>query len=295
MIKSVTVTNYLGESLKLELDRPESTGIYIEKIEGLGPSKATINVTEQAILDGGSYTSAHVNTRNIVITLGFWFTNDVEEVRHKTYKYFPLKKKLKLLIETDRRICETYGYVESNEPNIFSERETTQISIICPDPYFYSAGENGTNVTTFSGIDPVFEFPFSNESLSDNTIIFSEIRCSKEQTVFYTGDAEVGMIIYIHAIGDASNISIYNVVTGEKMKINTSLIAGDDVIISTVKGEKRIQLLREGVYSNIINNLDRYSNWFQLTKGDNLFSYMAETGSDNLEFRIEHKTVYEGV
>lgn len=304
MIKSVTVTNYLGESLKLELKRPETSGFYIEKIEGLGPSVANINIVEKASIDGASYSSAHVNARNIVMSLGFSFAKDIEEVRHKSYRYFPLKKKLSIIIETDRRICETYGYVESNEPDIFSNNEKTQISIICPDPYFYSAGIESTGVTVFSGVESAFSFPFSNESLTENEIIFGEIRNNMEQIVYYSGDAEVGVNIYIHALGEASNITIYNTATRGIMRIDTSrletltgseIIAGDDIMISTVKGEKSIQLLRDGVYINILNCLDKYADWFQLTKGDNLFAYTAETGATNLQFRIENKIAYEGV
>ena len=88
MIKSVTVTNYLGESLRMELGRPETSGFYIKKIDGLGPCKANINITERATVDGALYSSAHVNSRNIVMSLGFVFAHDVEEVRHKSYKYF---------------------------------------------------------------------------------------------------------------------------------------------------------------------------------------------------------------
>ena len=34
-----------------------------------------------------------------------------------------------------------------------------------PNPFFYSAGEDGVNTTIFYGVEPLFEFPFSNESL----------------------------------------------------------------------------------------------------------------------------------
>ena len=112
---------------------------------------------------------------------------------HDSYKYFPIKKKVTLLIETDNRICETYGYVESNEPDIFSSDETTQISIVCPDPYFYSAGPDGTNTTIFYGVEPLFEFAFSNESLTESLIEFGEIKNETEQTVYYSGDAEIGV------------------------------------------------------------------------------------------------------
>ena len=65
-----------------------------------------------------------------------------------------------MIFETDNRMCETTGWVESNEPTIFSREEGCQISVICPDPYFYSLSKDST---IFSGIEPALEFPFSNE------------------------------------------------------------------------------------------------------------------------------------
>ena len=180
MIKSVTVTNYLGESIKLELGFPEKSGFLIQSITGLGPSKADINVSEIATNDGSIYNSARTTTRNIVFTLGFLFNPTIEDMRQLSYKYFPLKKRVLLLFETDNRTCEIYGYVESNEPDIFSSQETTKISIICPDPYFYSVVPG---IAVFYAIDPIFEFEFSNESLSENLIEFSNIISNTEQTI----------------------------------------------------------------------------------------------------------------
>jgi hypothetical protein len=73
------------------------------------------------------------------------------------------------------------------------------------------------------------------------------------------------------------------------------IIAGDDIFISTIKGQKSVTLLREGVYTNILNCLDKNADWFQLVRGDNVFAFTAETGGTNLQFRIENQTVYEGV
>ena len=130
MIKSVTVTNYLGESLKMELTNPYDSGIAITDITGIGPGKADINVTELTSSDGSLYNSARLGTRNIVMTLRFMIAPDIETVRQKSYKYFPIKKELILTFETDNRSCYIAGYVESNEPVIFDENEYTQISII---------------------------------------------------------------------------------------------------------------------------------------------------------------------
>lgn len=306
MIHSLAVTNYLGDRIRLELGRPENTGFLIKSITGLGPVKANVNTTEVATNDGSMFNSARLSQRNIVIQMAFVNTvygEDIEEVRQKSYKYFPIKKNVELIIETDNRYVRTKGYIESNEPDIFSKQEGSQISIICPDPYFYSASEDGNNITDFYSIDPVFEFPFSNESLSDPLLIFGEIQIKTEGVITYHGDSEIGVMIYIHAIGPATNINIYNTETREVMSINTTklealtgkgIVASDDIIINTLKGEKSITLVREGVSYNILNCLDKNTDWFTLVKGDNIFAFTAESGVTNLQFRIENKVIYEG-
>ncbi len=305
MIKSVTVTNYLGEWIKINLadDEPEH-GLIIKSIEGLGPARADVNTTNLATNDGSLYNSSRLEERNIVMQLYFAGAPRIEDARQATYKYFPIKKFLDFLVETDNRIVRTKGYVESNEPDIFSEQESSQISIVCPDPYFYSAGENGNNITVFYGVEPLFEFEFDNNSLDEDLIEFGSIENQTERSVYYDGDAEIGVTITIHAIGEARNITIYNTGTREIMRIDTDklktltgsgIISGDDIIITTVRGEKSIRLLRTGRYTNILNCLDKGSDWFQLSKGDNIFAYVAEYGSENLQFKIENRIVYEGV
>lgn len=302
MIKSITVTNYLGDSIKLELTRPELSGFVVTSISGLGAGKADINTTDMSTNDGSLYNSARAQQRNIVLSLQYLFKNTIEDVRHLSYKYFPIKKKIKLLIETDNRNLEIEGYVESNDPNIFSKEESADISIICPYPFFYSG--DGVQTTIFSGIEPMFEFPFSNESLNTNLLIMGEIRNKTENVVVYNGDIETGITITIHAIGEAQGIAIYNVTTRETMFIDTGkiarftgsgIIAGDDIIICTVKGEKSVTLLRSGKTYNILNCINRNTDWFELVKGDNLFAYTANFGMSNLQFKIENRLVYEGV
>lgn len=307
MIYSLAVTNFLGDRIRLELGKPENTGFLIKSITGLGPVKANVNTTEVATNDGSMFNSARLSQRNIVIQIVFVnsiYGEDIEAIRQKSYKYFPIKKNVELVIETDNRYVRTTGYIESNEPDIFSKQEGTQISIICPDPYFYSASEDGDNVTDFYSIDPMFEFPFSNESLTEPLLVFGEIQIKTEGVITYSGDSEIGVMIHIHAIGPAEHINIYNTETREVMTIDTAklekltgqgLIAGDDIIINTLKGEKSITLVRSGVSYNILNCLDKNTDWFTLVKGDNIFAFTADSGVTNLQFRIENKVIYEGV
>lgn len=303
MIKSVTVKNYLGDSIELVLTRPDTSGFIIKSIEGLGPAKANINTSDISTNDGGMFNSSRLDKRNITLDLEFYQSpkESIEDIRQKSYKYFPIKRKVYLTIETDNRVLETEGYVESNEPNIFSKNEGSSISIICPDPYLYSKNRNET---VFSGVEPLFEFPFSNESLTEPLLELGAIENKQEQVITYTGDAEVGVSIYIHALGDASDITIVNTGTREQMTIDTSklealtgsaIIAGDSITIHTQKGAKSVTLLRDGITTNILNCIKKNSSWFTLVKGDNLFAYKAETGSSNLQFSVLNKIAYDGV
>lgn len=303
MIKSVKVTNYMGESLTIPLiwnDGP----FEIEKIEGLGPPKANINTTEIATNDGSKFNSARSTERNIVFYLILHGAPTIEDARHLSYKYFPVKKYLQLEIETDNRRCIVEGYPESNEPNIFSENEDIQVSIVCPNPYWKSAGDDGIREVVFHGVAPNFEFPFSNESLTGDKIEFGIIERRKENVVYYDGDAEQGITITIEAIGTVKNLTIYNVRTREKMAIShdelvsftgSGIVNGDTITISTVKGHKSIELLRDGVTTNILNCIGKDDDWFMLSKGDNIFGYTADEGSDYLDFKINYSSLYEGI
>lgn len=304
MIKSVTVINHMGDELKINLFNPQLSGLYIKSIKGISPEKANINTTEVSTNDGSIYTSSRLPERNIVMTLGFWGYSNIEEIRHKTYKFFPIKKEVRLIFETDLRISTISGIVESNEVNIFSKTEYTDVSIICPDPHFYAYNIENTGSVYFNGLEGIFEFPFENKSLSVPTLEFGIIKIKTEQLVVYNGDSDVGITILIHSLGEASNITIFNTKTKESFFIDTEklikmtglgVVAGDDIIINTTKGSKSIRLYRNGEYKNILNCVGKNASWFQLTPGDNVFAYSADNGASNLQFSISNKIVYEGV
>lgn len=303
MIKSVTVTNNRGESLKLELTKPKESGFWIISIDGLGPVQANINTTEIVTYDGSIFNTARGTERNITMQLVFDGI-DIEERRHETYRYFPIKQMVTLRIETDHRICEIDGYVESNSPTIFSSLESTDISIICPSAWFRDASEEGNRAIHYFGIEPLFEFPFSNESLSDKLIEFGNIRQSFEEIIEYEGEVETGFTIDIHAVGDIGDVTIYNSDTRESMTIysdklqsltGSKLKAGDDIIICTVKGQKSARLLRDAKYTNVLNCLGRDVDWFQLSQGENKFAYTTSEGSENLQLSINVQNLFQGV
>ena len=313
MIESVTVTNYLGEQVTMMLARPESSGFVITNIEGLGPVSASINTTKVATNDGSMFNSALLDERNITMTLIFLDdgTRTVEEIRHESYKYFPIKRSVHLSIKTDNRILETDGYVESNEPVIFSAQEYTSISIICPDPFFYSPRYN---VTDFSNIYPNFEFPFGTvENLTD--FEFDIAYDTTESTVVYEGDHEVGIEMGISFFDYAESVVLHNKTTNESMVIDVTRLSkkvpgfesdprfkqGDFININTKRRNKSITLTRDGVEYNILNCLAKGTKWFTLSKGENVFYFTADLdgepgkGTKNVRLYIKNKIIYDGV
>lgn len=304
MINSVTVRNFRDEEITITLSEAEPAhGLIIKEIKGLGPSNANINTTDFATVDGSMFNSARMTERSIDITLLLTFAPDIETSRQRTYKYFPIKKPVTLIFDTTNRFAKITGYVEKNEPDVFSKEESLTITILCDNPYFYNA--KGTQVTEFGAVDPLFEFPFENNSLDENLIEFSAYAERKERLIDYEGDAEVGIRMRIHATDDIGDITIYNFVTKEKMIIyedklksltGSGLHDGDELFISTEIRNTYASLLRDGSYTNVLNAIDRASDWFQLQKGKNVFAFTTSNDTDDkLIFSIENDVIYEGI
>ena len=333
MIKSLTVRNYLGEEIKITLteDEPDH-GLLLQSIDGLGPVKADINTTDLVTSDGALYNSARIGTRNIV--LQFLFTGDIEKTRHLTYKYFPVKKELTLFIETDYKTLKTVGYVESNDPDIFSQRETANISIICPNSYFYDLS---TKVSTTERNTSMFEFPFecntnmtitheditdslddplmdSNGEIIEDTqvsdvmptemIEFGEILDIPEARIDYEGHVNVGVLIELHFFGPCGNVIVYNSGSKQRLLINVNKITyvngwnienGDRLYISTVLGNRYAYIKRNGTYINVLYCLGEDPNWIYLVNGSNVFTYTTDYNYVNVEVTISANNAYEGI
>lgn len=303
MINTVKITNHLGELLTIDMRSPETSGFFIRGIEGLGPPKAILNMRESVGSDGSFFNSARAESRNIVMDLGFYdnYNLTIEQLRQQSYRFFPLKQLITIEIETSDRNAVTTGYVESNEPNIFSKEAGTQVSILCPSSYF---SDGNITQTYFSGTSALFEFPFENPSLSTPLIEFGSVFINTQASVFYTGETQTGVTIVINFLGPVTNPTISNASNGQNMAISSSkvttitgsnFVAGDIVIISTLRGDKYISLIRGGQVYNILNALDVLSDWFTIDRGDNVFTYTASAGLANLQFYIEHYALYGGV
>lgn len=223
MIKSLQITNYLGEEFVITLpDGEPKHGMIIQSIDGLGPAQANINTTELANNDGSNYNSSRLMERNIVFNLILYPAPSIEEARHLVYRCFPIKKYVDIIIVTDIRELRTRGYVESNDPQIFSKQEGVTVSIICPDPYLYSRYNEIAHAYMH---EPLFEFEFSNESLKSKLIQMGEIHYPERAAVIdYKGSIETGVIIKVHTFANfVFGLDIWNLTTDERMTLSIPL------------------------------------------------------------------------
>lgn len=317
MIKSITIINASGDALELELMRPEKSGFIVKSVDGLGPTSATINMTDVATINGSLYNSSRLGRRDIVMTLAFYegMINGrymtIEDIRHESYKYMPPQENVQIIIETSKRILKTNGFVQANDPDIFSQNEGCSVTINCEDALLYAEHDQQT---LFSTIEPAFEFPFPNESLTEPSLEMGKLIHKQDVNIYYDGDYDIGMIMTIHAVGNVNSIKIVNEKTNESMRIDNEKLKqlttsgiqdGDTIIIDTRDRYQRITLLREGIEINILNCLDRGTDWIALRRGDNHISYHTEDGDTNaddynntakyLQFTITNKIAYLGV
>lgn len=272
MIQKVLVTNFKDETLTLELTHPEDSGLVIYNIEGIGGGQSSINTTDITNGDGSLFNSARAQSRNIVLSAKLIPTDtlqSIEEVRHNiVYKYFPIKKSLRLTFITDKRRMYIDGYVESNDVPIFSSEEYTQVSIICPDPYFYSIDEP---TTAFAGAIPMFEFPFCDDSLTeppppppppehweDNMVTNFNLReptnTKGERQYTNTGETIDGWFFENESPGNANVTVNSGNVTVRNYSTNTYSVKFYNIFGSLVSGQSYLAsyLDSEGVHTTVL-------------------------------------------
>lgn len=252
MIKAINVTNHKNNSLRLELADPYTTGIAIKSITGLGPNKADINTTAYASSDGSMYNSSNVNNRNIVFMfqlLGDPETSLVEDTRLRVYKYFPLKKKITVAIETDKRTYTATGYVESVEPDIFQKEETLQVSLICVNPWFIGDTESEDLV------------------IGDNTIT-------------YEGDVETGMLLTMDINSNTEEkVTVTNETTGKSMEFDMAKIGSVIEATQSLPGDvshSRQSFIYDNKLHLVVNGRDIYqydnSSWTYVRSLDSIYT-----------------------
>lgn len=161
----------------------------------------------------------------------------------------------------------------------------------CPDPLFSEQMES--KVAAASTI-AMFHFPLiiSQTPNPPGGIVFGLRQPSLIVAINNSGAVDVGMKIVFKAIGTLHGPSLINVNTQKYFKVNKTMQAGEEIVINTTIGEKKIQGTLNGITTNYFKYRDLDSEWLQLSVGDNLFRYDAEENVENLEVYIYFNNKY---
>ncbi|XCH78846.1 MAG: phage tail domain-containing protein [Candidatus Dehalobacter alkaniphilus] len=259
----------------------------LTSITGISPSSANIQTSSIANFDGTTFISSVMNQRNIVI--GLQLRGNVEENRLRLYDIFKIKRKGTFYYHSDLIEAQIEGYVEMVDVSPTNWPVIAMISLICPKPYFEALDSIIADVTSIDG-----ELLFPLELLSSG-IKLGSMQTLQEVNVINPGDISIGMIIRFRGVGAVVKPKLQNTQTLEFIELDTSMIAGDIITINTEIGQKRIELNRGGVITNIFNTLVIGSKFIQLNEGDNVLYGSAQSGSVSLLIEVEYRAKYSGV
>lgn len=285
---TLEVENKYGQKLKLSQNE---SNYQILKIEGLTPPAAEIHTIVSANAHGSTYKAAKIEPRNIVLQIRP--RGNIGENRLRLYEYFATSDWCKIYFRNDKRSVAIEGYVEAIESDLFTNNQVLQISILCPEPFFKDIKES---VRDISKQHAAFEFPF--EAKIQEGIEFSVFERDRFTCVVNYGEADTGMIIEIENIlGKNPSLIpvIRNYITGELLKINGYFVEGEKIIINTNIGQKSVKKISNGVETNLLNSFNLKSDWLQLRKGANHFTYDYTGWDKYYRINIHYSSTYLGV
>lgn len=303
MLQSIRLINYLGNSHTFRLQNPVSDDMYLlTDVSGLDSPEGVVNTLTSPILDGSSYSNSRVLERDITISVTFLNSShgDTNYARRNLYRLVPVSTKVTLEIQTENRTLTTEGWIESNRGDLFTSSEGSVISIKCPKSYLEGLSNNLVNI---SGTQNLFTFPFSNNSLTENLLLFGNVLDSTSTNIEYEGDVSTGCIFTLTCGGRIGDLNIYNLDSNQRLNISSSEIEqrissqiqqGDRIVINTKKREKSAKHIRSNTETNILNALLQTSSYIELFPGDNNILFEIISGDQNSYLEVEYKELFQG-
>lgn len=261
----------------------------LTNVDGLTTANVELSSSTVASMDGDFINNERTTPRGIILDLAVEGA-DVEAKKRYVLKYIKPKQKARLRWTQEKREIEIEGVVESIEMPRFTNAVVMQVSLYCSQPYWQDIDfvvqeiSEILNLHYFTG--------YENDMLyfSENGIPFGEYDTNRTKLFVNDGDVAVGMEIRIIALGNVGNPIIYNA-DGQFFGVITTMQAGDEIVISTVKGKKTVTKNGE----NIIADIMPKSTWLQLEIGENEFTIDSNDGTEgNMYFTITYKQRYVG-
>lgn len=273
MLSRIRITNETDDSIDFRMGRTSSSHAFsIENLDGTGPVKADVAFTNYTLIPGGVFHSANQGIRNITIqaslkpdysanqSVGDLFTLLNERI-------IPGEKVRLNFYHDDIWTHWIDGYVETQEPNRFTKEPTVDISIVCVDIPFAAPSSISTTVQT--GVSKSFQ---------------------------YLGNYKDGMFVELTAAAALTYFQIEDTVTGDKIRINTAVAAGQKLRVQMRKGLKFADVTTAGgtTVKNALGDLVVTGKWPELRRGTNTYRF-TQSSATSSDVEFIYRNYYGGI
>lgn len=176
-----------------------------------------------------------------------------------------------------------FGVTESENNEYFC---LFRLEFTCNNPLFRKINDQVVELSQWVNnleFDVYFEEPFEIEYKTPFTYM----------NVYNNGDIDSFIYLTIIAEADIVNPYIENIETGEFIKFNLTMHAGDILTFNTE--DKTFILTQDGISKSVYINRDKSSNLgMKLNVGDNLLRVSADTNGDNMNATINKNELFWG-
>lgn len=196
--------NQLGYSLIITNESGDSVDLYddlelaVTSTGGFGLD-AEISTTESSTGDGSVFSKARLPERTLTFSVQYYDIKDTEAAKLRVHRVCAFRDRLKIRYISNHKDCYIYGYCEKCETPENTFPMVTNITIICPDPYWNSSANDGISV------------PFENG------------QCE----IDYDGDAPAGVQIILTPITSIVKMTF---------SINDESLTSDNLLMATGPG-----------------------------------------------------------
>lgn len=283
------------DGVSLTVDERSLVPFILASADGIYDAKNSVYISENSMIDGAIYQGSVAKYRNIVLRL-IDVSNDTATFAENRDLLNQVFKEASLgtleFTEGDAPTRKIDYYVETLDSSAEHDRRIHDISLICPDPFFYDINSVTEEMASWVS---AFEFEFESPSTGFVFGYKSQERIKTIENV--AAEDNIGVTITITASGSVTNPSITRIESDESITIGHSgktfeMQNGDIVTITTASGNKHVTLTRSGTTSEINHYLTEDSVFVQLMRGANSFGFDADSGESNMAVEISYKLKY---
>lgn len=264
-------------------------------VDGMTTAATSISSSTMGGADGDIVNNVQANARPIVIDLRVKNGVNVEDAKRAVLQVVKIKQQGMLEWTQNDKTVTISGVVESVDMPRWTNAVTMQIALHCSQPFWEDIAFIVQQISEAIDLHYFTDSARGMLYFPEDGLALGEYDTIRTKHFHNRGDVAVGLEISIVAFDTVTNPIIYDgngnyfgVGYGDGAK-RVQMQAGDNIVITTHKGNKNITLNGK----SILPKLRPQSTWLQLAAGDNLFTINSDDDSlTNMAFSLIYKQRY---